>query len=112
MSAYIERVKQDIKKLEILSQESGGKVRLLAVNDSPARIIEVELDYITAPSTAYPRKVQRPTRLSTRWVIACRKHWNSWTNWHRNMRLLAAYRNSYASHPAVLSGNQSVYAGS
>jgi len=63
MSASVERVKQDIRKLEELSRSLNGRVRVKSTSGTPVNRIVVELDYPTAPSSAYPDKIQRKTEV-------------------------------------------------
>ena len=63
MGAFTERVKQDIIKIEAFSKATGNRVRLQSTHGNPVNKIVVQLHYATAPSDAYPQKVQDATEV-------------------------------------------------
>ncbi|MFM0039342.1 ubiquitin-conjugating enzyme E2 [Paraburkholderia strydomiana] len=63
MSAIDERIAQDLEKLANLSKQTNGRVRVVGVIGTPAKRIDVELDYPTAPTRDYPKRVQNTTAL-------------------------------------------------
>lgn len=63
MSAIEERIGQDLQRLAELSKHTNGRVRVVGVTGKPAKRIDIELDYPTAPSREYPARVQKTTAL-------------------------------------------------
>lgn len=63
MSAFKERIVQDIKKLDELSEMTNGKIKIVKSSGNPPSKIEIELGYATAPSSKYPDKVQEVTQV-------------------------------------------------
>lgn len=63
MNAISERINQDVRKIEELSRQTSGRIKMKSVNGSPANTIVIELDYPTAPSQEYPAKVQKKTEI-------------------------------------------------
>ena len=63
MSAFSERVRQDILKIEELSKLTSGRVRIKKKTGNPPNKIILELNYPTAPSSSYPDKIQKKTEV-------------------------------------------------
>ena len=63
MAISIERIKQDILKLEALSKSTNYKVKIKELSGNPTNVIILELNYPTAPSRNYPNTVQKQTIL-------------------------------------------------
>jgi predicted Zn finger-like uncharacterized protein len=63
MSVIDERIALDLEKLAALSKQTDGRVRVVGVVGKPAKRIDIELDYPTAPSRDYPKKIQNTTAL-------------------------------------------------
>jgi ubiquitin-protein ligase len=63
MSAFTERIIQDIRKIEELSQSVNGRIKIKNKLGNPVNKIIIELDYPTVPSSSYPQKVQRITEV-------------------------------------------------
>ncbi|MFM0096389.1 ubiquitin-conjugating enzyme E2 [Paraburkholderia nemoris] len=61
MSAIDERIALDLEKLANLSKQTDGRVRVVGVSGKPAKRIDIELDYPTAPSRDYPKRIQSTT---------------------------------------------------
>lgn len=64
MSAFAERVLQDLRKIQELSEATGNRVHVVSKSGNPANKITIELDYPTAPSSSYPSEVQNKTKVS------------------------------------------------
>ncbi len=63
MSAFAERVKQDLIKIRDLSESFDGRVKIKATSGNPVSKIILELDFPTAPSSDFPAKVQKSTEV-------------------------------------------------
>ena len=63
MDAGAERRQQDLLRLEELTRQTAGRVKVISTDGKPLRELVVELDYATAFSTDYPSRTQRPTRV-------------------------------------------------
>ncbi|APG27033.1 hypothetical protein A7E78_03810 [Syntrophotalea acetylenivorans] len=63
MSALSERVKQDLRKIEELAKSLDGRIKIKSTEGSPINKIVLEIKYPTAPSKAYPDKVQDTTEV-------------------------------------------------
>lgn len=63
MTISAERVKQDLRKIEELSKSVNGRVQVKSTSGNPANRIVLEIDYPTAPSKDYPKKVQQKTEV-------------------------------------------------
>jgi ubiquitin-protein ligase len=63
MSAFAERIRQDLKKLDGLSNQTSGKVKVQKTYGNPPNKLDIVLAYRTAPSREYPRSVQNKTHL-------------------------------------------------
>ncbi|MEZ8096728.1 ubiquitin-conjugating enzyme E2 [Photobacterium swingsii] len=61
MSAYTTRVQEDLRKIELLNRETGGRVNIISKVGNPVREIVIELAYPTAGSDNYPNIVQQNT---------------------------------------------------
>ncbi|WP_445177702.1 ubiquitin-conjugating enzyme E2 [Pseudomonas sp. McL0111] len=61
MSAFAERVLQDLRKIEELSKAVAGRVSIKDTTGNPINVINLELDFPTAPSSKYPSQVQNKT---------------------------------------------------
>lgn len=61
MSAFATRVQEDLRKLDVLSRETGGKVKVVSKAGSPVRELLIELAYPTAGSSSFPSTVQHRT---------------------------------------------------
>lgn len=61
MSAFAERVLQDLRKIEELSKAVAGRVVIKGTAGNPINVINLELDFPTAPSSKYPSQVQNKT---------------------------------------------------
>lgn len=63
MAISSERIKQDLRKIDELSQSTNGRVKVKSTSGNPITNIILELDYPTAPSKDYPQKIQRITEV-------------------------------------------------
>lgn len=63
MTAHATRREQDIEKLQSLSRNSGGKIRIASISGSPPSSVVVELLYPTAGSKNYPSVIQQSTQV-------------------------------------------------
>ncbi|MDH5327696.1 MAG: hypothetical protein OEY58_19755 [Gammaproteobacteria bacterium] len=63
MNGLSNRLKLDISKIEDLGRATNGKVQLLSTSGSPINRISLRLDYQTAPSSSYPKKIQDTTEV-------------------------------------------------
>lgn len=63
MSAFAERVKQDLIRLEALSKATGNRVQVKSTQGNPVNKIVLQLQYATAPSGSYPIEVQKSTEV-------------------------------------------------
>lgn len=63
MTAHATRRDTDIQKLQAMSSNSGGRIRILRITGSPPSSVEVELSYPSAGSKSYPSTVQRTTHV-------------------------------------------------
>jgi predicted Zn finger-like uncharacterized protein len=63
MSVIDERIAQDLQKLTNLSKQTNGRVRVMSVSGKPAKRIDIELSYPTAPTRDYPKRIQSTTAL-------------------------------------------------
>lgn len=63
MSISAERIKQDLRKLDELSASLGGRVRILSTSGVPVTKIVLEINYPTAPSQDYPKRIQEKTEV-------------------------------------------------
>jgi ubiquitin-protein ligase/uncharacterized Zn-finger protein len=61
MSAYTTRVQEDLRKIDLLNRETGGRVKIVSKTGNPVREIVIELTYPTAGSDNYPNTVQQST---------------------------------------------------
>ncbi len=61
MSVIEERIAQDLQKLSELSRQTNGRVRVVGTSGKPAKRIDIELAYPTAPSRDYPSRIQNTT---------------------------------------------------
>lgn len=58
-----ERIKQDLRKIDELSKSSNGRVKVKSTYGNPVNRIILELNYPTAPSSDFPKKVQQITEV-------------------------------------------------
>jgi len=63
MSAYSERIVQDLRKIEELSKTVNGRVKVKNKIGTPIRSLVIEIDYPTAPSKAFPTSIQQKTEV-------------------------------------------------
>jgi ubiquitin-protein ligase len=63
MSAFSERVIQDIRKIEEFSSSIGNRVKIKSKSGSPVNKIILEINYPTAPSSSFPAQVQEKTEV-------------------------------------------------
>jgi ubiquitin-protein ligase len=63
MSISAERIKQDLLKISELSKSVNGRVKVVSTTGNPVSKIILEINYPTAPSRDYPRKVQQKTEV-------------------------------------------------
>jgi ubiquitin-protein ligase len=63
MTALATRRETDVQKLQAMSANSGGRIRVVHVNGTPPTSVEVQLAYPTAGSKSYPASVQRTTNV-------------------------------------------------
>lgn len=63
MSISAERIKQDLRKIDELSKSVNGRIKVKSTSGNPVSKILLELDYPTASSKDYPRKVQQKTEV-------------------------------------------------
>ena len=63
MSAYTDRIEQDLIKIRDLSASTGNRVRIASTQGNPVNKINLLLDYKTAPSDSYPSKSQNTTEV-------------------------------------------------
>lgn len=61
MSAFATRVQEDLRKIEILSRETNGLVKVLSTVGNPVRELVLELGYPTAGSSDFPKVIQNKT---------------------------------------------------
>lgn len=61
MSAFATRVQEDLRKIDLLSRETGGRVKVISKTGNPVREIIIELVYPTAGSSNFPNAVQHST---------------------------------------------------
>jgi len=61
VSAFTERVRQDIRKIQELSEATEGRVTIVNQAENPPSKITIEIDFPTAPSSRYPDQVQKQT---------------------------------------------------
>lgn len=54
MNAIRTRINEDIDKLDKLSRDTNGRVRVLRTSGNPVSRIEIELNFVTVPSANYP----------------------------------------------------------
>jgi ubiquitin-protein ligase len=63
MSAFAERISQDLRKLDELSKSTGGRIKVKSRSGNPVNRIVVDIEYPTAPSQEYPKKIQKITEV-------------------------------------------------
>jgi len=63
MSAFSERIIQDIRKIEELSNTVAGRVKIKSKSGNPVNNIVLEIAFPTAPSSNYPQQVQDKTEV-------------------------------------------------
>ncbi len=63
MTISAERVKQDLRKIDELSKSANHRIKVISTSGNPVNKIVLELDYPTAPSNDYPKKVQKKTEV-------------------------------------------------
>jgi len=63
MNAFSERVTQDLRKIDELSNSINGRIKVKSKTGNPVSRIVLEIDYPTAPSKDYPKKVQQKTEV-------------------------------------------------
>lgn len=63
MSAFSERVVQDVRKIEALSKTVQGRVKIIKRVGNPINSLVIEIDYPTAPSKSFPASVQPKTQV-------------------------------------------------
>lgn len=61
MSAFAERVLQDLRKIDELSKAVAGRVSIKSTAGNPVNTVYLELDFPTAPSSSYPSQIQKKT---------------------------------------------------
>ncbi|EGR2449320.1 hypothetical protein FG135_02450 [Vibrio cholerae] len=61
MSAFNTRIQEDLRKVELLSRETDGRVKLVSTTGNPVRELIIELAYPTAGSTSFPNSIQHST---------------------------------------------------
>jgi ubiquitin-protein ligase len=61
MALSPERVLQDLRKIDELSNSLRGRIRTVSSSGSPVNQIFLEINYPTAPSKDYPQKIQHKT---------------------------------------------------
>lgn len=64
MSVFNERIKQDLIKLNQLSLDSNGKIKIISSIGNPVSKIVVELKYPTAINKNYPNEIQDSSRIT------------------------------------------------
>ena len=63
MTAFSERINQDLRKIKELSDSIGGRVKIKKQSGNPVNSLILEIDYPTAPSKSYPAQVQKTTEV-------------------------------------------------
>ena len=63
MTISAERIKQDLRKIDELSKSVNGRVKVKSTSGNPVNSIVLEIDYPTAPSSDFPKKVQQKTEV-------------------------------------------------
>jgi ubiquitin-protein ligase len=63
MTISVERVKQDLRKIDELSKSIDGRVKVKSISGNPVNRIILEIDYPTAPSNDFPNKIQQKTEV-------------------------------------------------
>lgn len=63
MSISGERVKQDLRKIDELSKSINGRINVKSTSGNPVSKIVLEIDYPTAPSSDFPKKIQTKTEV-------------------------------------------------
>lgn len=63
MTISAERVKQDLRKIEELSKSVDGRIQVKSTSGNPINKIVLEIDYPTAPSSEFPKKIQQKTEV-------------------------------------------------
>lgn len=63
MTAFSERVHQDLRKIQEFSNSIGGRVKIVSQSGNPVNNITLEIDYPTAPSKGYPQQIQHKTEV-------------------------------------------------
>jgi ubiquitin-protein ligase len=63
MSISAERIKQDLRKIDELSKTLNGRISVKSTSGSPVSKIVLVIDYPTAPSKDYPKKIQQKTEV-------------------------------------------------
>lgn len=61
MSAFATRIQEDLRKLDVLSRETEGRVKVVSQIGNPARELIIDLAYPTAGSSNFPNVVQQIT---------------------------------------------------
>lgn len=61
MSAFATRVQEDLRKIDLLSRETDGRVNVVSTTGDPVREIVIELKYPTADSSNFPSVVRHST---------------------------------------------------
>ncbi|MBT0032529.1 MULTISPECIES: ubiquitin-conjugating enzyme E2 [Vibrio harveyi group] len=61
MSAFTTRVQEDLRKIELLSRETNGRVALVSTTGNPVRELVIDLTYPTAGSSDFPNSIQNKT---------------------------------------------------
>ena len=62
-TAFNERREQDLRKLEVLAEQSNRMIRIVSVSGNPISQIVAALLYKTAPNRRYPHEVSEETHV-------------------------------------------------
>mgnify|MGYP000076585332 CR=1 FL=1 len=63
MTAFSERINQDLRKIKEFSDSIGGRVKIKKQSGNPVNSLILEINYPTAPSKNYPAQVQKTTEV-------------------------------------------------
>lgn len=63
MTISTERIKQDLRKIDELSKSVNDRVKVKSTSGNPVNSIVLEIDYPTAPSSDFPKKIQQKTEV-------------------------------------------------